>query len=81
MKKIIIITAFLTATLIGYSQNLIILEEDFTANTLPANWYVGNPGNGTQPWTFGSNHVPDNFADYDFSTNAAIFDDDEAGDG
>jgi len=81
MKKIMIITVLLTASLFGYSQNFVILEEDFTANTIPAEWYVGNPGTGTELWSFGSNHVSamGGSVAYDFSSNAAIFDDDNAG--
>jgi len=83
MKKTIFISALLIASLISYSQNHIVMEEDFTANTIPTNWFMGNIGDGTQLWTFGSGHIPqfNGGSAYDFSTNAAIFNDNAAGNG
>jgi len=78
MKKITFLVLLLVLTTISYSQD-ILLDENFDAITAPANWEVGGTvGNGTQIWTFGSGVVPGYVAD--FSTNAAIFDDDAAGD-
>jgi len=55
-----------------------ILEE-FEGATIPDGWSTVIDA-GVQDWTFGSGDVPDSSAP-DFPTNAAIFDDDAAGNG
>ncbi len=78
MKKITFLLVVLFITTISYSQD-ILLDEHFDAATVPADWEAGYiVGDGTQIWTFGSGVVPGAVAD--FTTNAAIFNDDAAGD-
>jgi len=64
------------------AQTTLLVNENFNASSLPANWYTYNMGdtacNG-QNWTFGDSHVPSASSGYDFSTNAAIFNDDAYG--
>lgn len=52
-------------------------SEDFEAATLPAGWST-NMVTGNWDWTFGSGNMP---SGPDFTTNAAIFDDNAAGSG
>ena len=78
MKKITFLLILLLVTTINYSQD-ILLDENFDAVTVPVDWEAaGSTGTGTQIWEFGSGVVPGAVAD--FTTNAAIFDDDAAGD-
>jgi len=75
-QKITLLLSLLIITM-SYSQNR-IWEEDFEAATIPTGWTTSNPGgNGTHDWTFGSGDMP---TGGDFDNNAAIFDDDAAGD-
>lgn len=70
----------LLAVTISYSQ--ILINETFDGATLPADWFnFPDFGEGTQVWTFGSGEVPGNDVENDFTSNAAIFDDDAAGPG
>ncbi len=76
MNKFTILLGMLFITALSYGQ-IVIFEEDFNADTEPANWWnSASFGEGSQIWTFGSGAMPtgDNF-----TTNAAIFDDDAAG--
>ena len=78
MKKITFLFAMLLLVTISFAQDILI-DENFDGATIPADWHAGyNDGTGTQLWTFGSGVVPGSVAD--FTTNAAIFDDDAAGD-
>jgi hypothetical protein len=78
MKKITMMLMMLLVATISYSQD-ILLDENFNAATTPADWTAfGNTGTGDQPWTFGTGEMPQG-AFADFSSNAAIFDDDAAG--
>lgn len=77
MKKITFLLIALLVATIGYSQTT-IFSENFDAGTAPTDWvYAQSQGTGDTFWTFGSGVVPGSVAD--FSTNAAIFDDDAAG--
>jgi len=78
MRKITILMSLLLVSMMSYGQTL-IWEEDFEAATIPSGWGTFNDGtsSGVQDWTFGSGEMPDGA---DFDNNAAIFDDDDAGD-
>lgn len=77
MKKITSLLIMLLLGTISYSQTT-IFSENFDGGTLPADWVLNATDNsGNHLWTFGSGAVPGNIAD--FTTNAAIFDDDIAG--
>jgi len=78
MKKIILFFSTIFLIALSYGQTT-IWEEDFEAATMPDGWEQYNDGtsSGTHEWTFGSGDMP---IGGDFSTNAAIFDDDAAGD-
>ncbi len=79
MKKIIFILILLLTATISFSQT-ILLNENFDGATMPSDWFANySTGNGTQIWTFGSGVTPGGSI-ADFPTNAAIFDDDGAGD-
>jgi hypothetical protein len=75
MKKQILFIIALFALSISYGQT-VIYQQDFNGSTIPNQWFLENEGTGTHDWTFGSGDIP--YAT-DFSTNAAIFDDDAAG--
>jgi hypothetical protein len=78
MKKITMLLMMLLVVTISYSQDIII-DEDFNGATQPTGWNINAADDlGAQDWTFGSEVVPG--AVDDFTTNAAIFDDDAAGD-
>ena len=77
MKTITTLLIMLLITVISHSQT-ILLEEDFNGATVPEGWqHAYSTGNGSQYWTFGSGVVPGSVDD--FTTNAAIFDDNAAG--
>jgi len=76
MKKITFLLIALLVATISYSQT-VLLDENFDGATAP-DWGNYVDGTGVQNWTFGSGVVPGAVAD--FTTNAAIFDDDAAGD-
>ena len=57
-------------------QSQVLISEDFNGTTVPSAWSAGT-NTGDYTWTFGSGVVPGNVND--FTTNAAIFDDDAAG--
>lgn len=71
MKKLYFFTGLLFANF-SFAQ---IQTEDFEASTLPAGWTT-NIVSGNVDWTFGSGAMS---SGDDFATNAAIFDDDAAG--
>ena len=84
MKKLLLLFTALLLVTSSYSQIIILLSEDFTGNTMPTGWgnNPGSGGSGTHPWSFGTGVMPGN-ANYhvdNFPNNAAIFDDDAAGD-
>ena len=85
MKRLFIILMMLLS-INSFSQIIVLLDEDFTGNTMPAGWsQVTNElgGTGTQPWTFGSAVMPGDSSYHvdNFPNNAAIFNDDAAGAG
>lgn len=59
------------------SHSQVIVDENFNGNALPSGW-TSYAFSGSHNWSFGSGDVPG--AAVDFTTNAAIFDDDAAGD-
>lgn len=71
MKKLYLFTGLLLAN-ITFAQ---LQTQDFEAATLPAGWTT-NIVSGSVDWTFGSGNMS---SGTDFPTNAAIFDDDAAG--
>ena len=75
MKKILLLTLI---TITSYAQTIII-NEDFEEASTPSNWFQNNIGGAEQLWTFGSNIVPGSVEN--FTTNAAIFNDEIAGNG
>jgi len=75
MKKITFLLIALLVASISYSQ--VIVDEDFESNSIPPDWSQVALG-GYHFWSFGSGVVPGNNV-ADFPTNAAIFDDDDAG--
>ncbi len=76
MKKITYLLILFVAT--TFAQTVLV-SENFDGATIPTNWQTyATLGTGTQVWTFGSGDVPG--TSDDFTTNAAIFDDDAAGD-
>ncbi len=83
MKKLLLTPIILFLTISGFTQIITLVDEDFTANTMPAGWNQHEFGTGTQAWTFGSAVMPGNATYYvaNFPNNAAIFDDDAAGTG
>jgi len=70
MKKLYFL-AILLATTFSYGQ----LNENFEGATLPTGWST-NMVSGSVDWAFGSGLMP---TGTDFTSNAAIFDDDAAG--
>ncbi len=84
MKRLLFILSLLLATS-GFSQIIVLLDEDFDGNSMPTGWLQSNDGGGTgtQPWTFGSPTMPGNTSLHvdNFPNNAAIFNDDAAGNG
>ena len=59
------------------NSGLVTILEDFEGNSIPTGWTTMIES-GTHDWTFGSGEMP---TGGDFPTNAAIFDDDAAGNG
>lgn len=85
MKNFTTLFIILLFVTFGYSQGYVnLISETFDENTLPEGWSTGNfnGASGTHDWSFGSSSFPTGqTTTYDFSTNAAIFDDDDAGNG
>lgn len=77
MKKITILIAMLFFTAIGFSQT-VIYSEDFESGG--ADWQDQNLGDGDTSWAFDTMVVAGGGATNDFTTLAATFDDDAAGD-
>ena len=82
MKKLLLLFTVLLITINGFSQIITLVDEDFTANTMPSGWNQWESGTGAQPWTFGCMIMPGSAIYYvaNFPNNAAIFNDDTAGD-
>jgi len=78
MKKQLLFLISLFALSFSFGQT-IIYEQDFNGATIPTQWGMYNGSSGTQEWTFGENDVPGS-GFVTFSSNAAIFDDNVAGD-
>ena len=80
MKKTLLYAILLIAfTMNVNAQFDVLIDEDFNGTTMPTNWNTYNLGDtacDAENWTFGSGVVPAVGTDNDFSTNAAIFDDD-----
>ncbi len=76
MKKQLLFLTAILFSLVSYSQ--VLISEDFNGTAIPTGWSTG-ANSGSQEWTFGSGVVPGNGTTNDFTTNAAIFDDDAAG--
>jgi len=77
MKKTLLFLTALFVFVFSFGQT-VIYEQDFNAATLPTQWFLQQEGSGTYEWSFGSGTMPGSVAN--FTSNAAIFDDDAAGD-
>ena len=79
MKKITLLLIFILLTALGFSQtHTTVLYENFNGNFIPGGWTISH-AQGTVDFIFGSGDNPGSSTD--FSTNAATFDDDAAGNG
>jgi hypothetical protein len=76
MKKITFLISFLFVS-VAYAQLITIHSQDFNGTAIPSGWTTYETGTGTDEWTFGSGVIPG--AVDDFTTKAAIFNDDAAG--
>lgn len=79
MKKLLQLFSLLIA-MNGFSQAIVLLDEDFDGNSLPNGW-TSIISYGNHDWSFGSATMPGNstYNVTNFPNNAAIFDDDAAG--
>jgi len=77
MKKITFLLIALLVVMVSYSQ--VVINESFEGNSIPTGWSQ-SPSNNFA-WSFGSSIMPGTtgVGSTDFSTNAAIFNDDAAG--
>jgi len=79
MKKLLNLFCLLIA-INGFSQAIVLLDEDFEGSTIPTGWTTSITY-GNHDWSFGSGTMPGNSLFYiaNFPNNAAIFNDDAAG--
>ncbi len=73
MKNVTILILILLNILTSYGQASSFFQESFEGSGIPAGWHTLNYGSGDLDWSFGSGDMP---AGDDFSSNAAIFTDD-----
>lgn len=79
MKTKLFFLAFLLLVTIAFSQTVDLLDENFNGSTLPSGWVITESGNGTHEWSFGSGEMMGGGIINNFTSNAAIFNDDVAG--
>ncbi len=80
MRKFLFFSFFIFMFASYVQAQTTLVDEDFDGTSIPPGWVTYNLGDAacdSELWTFGSGVVPGSVAD--FTTNAAIFDDDSYG--